>query len=108
MNDADNLFADILRDIPEELIQVLLQTDSVRIERIVSKGHASPPGYWYDQDMNEWVLLLQGAARLRFDGLDELKELTAGSYCNIPAHQRHRVDWTDPEVLTIWLAVHYR
>ena len=108
MTTSLNLFADIPRHIPEELFQALLVTDSVRIERIVSKGHVSPPGFWYDQEMHEWVLLLQGAARLQFDGKDETMELTAGASCNIPAHQRHRVAWTDPEATTIWLAVHYR
>ncbi|HEV3142349.1 MAG TPA: cupin domain-containing protein [Gemmataceae bacterium] len=108
MPTPSNLFANILSAVPEEQIQSLLATETVRIERIVSMGHASPPGFWYDQDTHEWVLLLQGSARLRFEGEVEIVELTAGCYCNIPAHHRHRVESTDPAGPTIWLAVHYR
>jgi cupin 2 domain-containing protein len=86
----------------------LLATDILRIERIVSRGHVSPDGFWYDQDTQEWVLLIQGAARLRFEGKDQLIELTPGAYLHIPAHQRHRVEWTEPAAATIWLAVHFR
>ena len=100
-----NLFAGIPADLPEELLQTLLETKSVRIERILSRGHASPPGFWYAQERHEWVLLLRGAARLRFD--DEVIELRPGDSVNIPAHKRHRVEWTTPEEPTIWLAVHY-
>ena len=101
-----NLFAGIQGALPEELVQVLLQSGPLRIERIVSRGHASPDGFWYDQEQCEWVLLLSGRARLRFEGHDPL-ELTPGSFVNIPAHTRHRVDWTDPAEPTLWLAVHY-
>ena len=76
------------------------------MERIVSLGHRSPEGFWYDQEANEWVLLIEGAARLRFEGEGPL-EMTAGSFVNIPAHKRHRVEWTDPNQPTIWLTVHY-
>jgi cupin 2 domain-containing protein len=51
-------------------------------------------------------VLLKGAARPRFDG-EEPIDLRPGSFVNIPAHQRHRVEWTDPSELTIWLAIHY-
>ena len=102
-----NLFADIPGELPNELIQTLLASNALRIERIVSLGHASPPGFWYDQDTNEWVLLIQGAARLRFGGESELVELKPGAFLNIPAHRRHRVEWTHPNEPTIWLAIHY-
>jgi cupin 2 domain-containing protein len=92
-------------DLPEELFQSLLSAPNVRIERIVSQGHASPDGFWYDQETHEWVLLISGAARLRFEG-DEPLEMRPGSYANIPAHRRHRIEWTDPMQLTIWLAIH--
>ena len=72
----------------------------------VSHGHKSPEGFWFDQDQNEWVLLIAGAARLQFE--DETVEMKAGSFVNIPAHRRHRVDWTDPDQPTIWLAIHYQ
>jgi cupin 2 domain-containing protein len=101
-----NLFAEIPADLPEELIQTLLSTSNVRIERIVSLGHASPEGFWYDQETHEWVLLVKGAARLMFEGKEPI-DLRPGSFVNIPAHQRHRVEWTDPTQPTIWLAIHY-
>lgn len=101
-----DLFAGIPGVLPEELNQTLLESGSMRIERIVSRGHASPEGFWYDQEQNEWVVLLSGRARLRFEGEEPL-ELHPGSCVNIPAHTRHRVDWTDPSQPTIWLAVHY-
>ena len=92
---------------PDELVQTLLATTSLRIERIVSQGHASPEGFWYDQDAPEWVLILSGAARLRFEG-EEPVDMTPGAFLNIPAHRRHRVEWTDPARATVWLAVHYQ
>jgi cupin 2 domain-containing protein len=106
MAKPDNVFAGIPADLPEELIQALLSTPSFRIERIVSRGHNSPEGFWYDQETHEWVLLLSGAARLLLEG-DEPLELLPGSIVNIPAHRRHRVEWTDPARPTIWLAIHY-
>ncbi len=106
MSEVSNLFSDIPADLPEELIQTLLSTSGLRIERIVSLGHASPEGFWYDQESHEWVLLVKGAARLRFEG-EEPVELQPGSFLNIPAHKRHRVEWTDPSEPTIWLAIHY-
>lgn len=102
-----NLFADLPARLPEELFQTLMQKPGLRIERILSHGHASPEGFWYDQDTHEWVLLASGAARLQFEGEDPF-EMNAGSFINIPAHQRHRVAWTDPTQPTIWLAIHYR
>lgn len=100
-----NLFADIPRDLPDELFTTLLSARDVRIERIVSLGQASPEGFWYDQDQNEWVIVLQGAARLQF--ADRVVELKTGDFVNIPAHQKHRVEWTTPDEPTIWLAVFY-
>jgi cupin 2 domain-containing protein len=106
MDGLTNVFADIPDDLPEELIEAILSTPDLRIERIVSLGHTSPEGFWYDQDSHEWVLLLKGAARLRFDG-EEPIELRPGMFVNIPAHKRHRVEWTEPHEPTIWLAIHY-
>ena len=94
------------RKLPEELFQTLVAANGVRIERIVSHGHASPEGFWYDQEQDEWVLVLQGAAKLRFEDRDEPLDMTPGCHVLIPAHTRHRVDWTDPTQITIWLAVH--
>jgi cupin 2 domain-containing protein len=106
MTNLTDLFADIPSDLPEELFQTLLHTSSFRIERIVSQGHSSPEGYWYDQETDEWVLLLKGMARLTFEG-EEPVDLLPGAFLNIPAHRRHRVEWTDPTQPTIWLAIHY-
>ncbi len=102
---TSNLFADVPTNLPIELIQTLCTAANFRIERIVSLGHASPEGFWYDQDQHEWVVLLQGAASLRFE--DETVEMKPGDYVNIPAHKRHRVEWTTPDEPTMWLAVHY-
>ena len=84
---------------------VIHAAKDLRIERIVSRGHASPDGFWYDQESSEWVLLVAGAARLRFEGEEPL-HLKPGDYVHIPAHRRHRVEWTDPDAATIWLAIH--
>jgi len=104
MND---LFSNIPDDLPDELLETVLDTGSVRVERIVSHGHASPESFWYDQEQHEWVVVLTGAARLRFEDDDEFVEMGPGNYVNIPAHKRHRVEWTTPEEPTVWLAVHY-
>jgi cupin 2 domain-containing protein len=101
-----NLFEQIPADLPNEIAQTLLETPKVRIERIVSHGHASPEGFWYDQNQPEWVLVLKGAARLEFEGQEPF-DLRPGNFVNIPAHKRHRVEWTDPTQPTIWLAIHY-
>ncbi len=90
---------------PEELFVTLLHSGNVRIEKIVSHGHRSPEGFWYDQDQHEWVIVLQGAARLSIEGV--VKEFQPGDYVNIPAHQKHRVEWTTPDEPTVWLAVFY-
>jgi len=100
-----NLFADLPAHLPDELFATLLDAADVRIERIVSHGHASPEGFWYDQDQHEWVVVLKGAARLRFE--DGTVEMKPGDFVNIPAHRKHRVEWTTPGEPTIWLAVHY-
>jgi cupin 2 domain-containing protein len=101
-----NLFADLPKHLPHELFTTLLEADHLIIEQIVSHGHASPEGFWYDQDHHEWVLVLKGAARLQFEG-DELSiEMRPGDFVNIPAHRKHRVEWTTPDEPTIWLALH--
>lgn len=105
--ETGNLFTDIPSDLPQELVQILAAAGRVRIERIVSRGHASPPGFWYDQAEHEWVLLLKGKAALRFESGDRLQELGEGDFVNIPAHARHRVEWTAADTDTVWLAVFY-
>ena len=104
-----NFPANLLRDLADaragEITDVLLAAPGLRIERIVSLGQASPPGFWYDQPEAEWVLLLAGAARLRFADEPEARLLGPGDHVHIAAHRRHRIDWTDPATPTVWLAV---
>ncbi len=101
-----NLFENIPQSIPDEIFETIVESNDVKIERIISKGQTSPKDFWYDQDKNEWVVVLQGKATLLFDN-NELIELSAGDYINIPAHKKHRVEYTDPGKETIWLAVFY-
>jgi cupin 2 domain-containing protein len=102
-----NLFADVPLGLADEVVETLLRADNLRIERIVSHGHASSPGFWYDQDQHEWVLVLRGAARLRLEGQHAALELKPGDFVHIPSHQRHRVEWTTPNEPTIWLTIFY-
>ncbi len=106
MEQPSNLFDELPTAVTDEIFQTILKTPDIRIERIVSQGQTSPEGFWYDQDTHEWVLLIQGAARLEFEG-EEPIELKSGSFIHIPAHRRHRVAWTDPHQQTLWLAIHY-
>ncbi len=92
----------------EEDFATILQHEQLRIERIVSTGQQTPPGEWYDQAWDEWVLLLQGEAGLRLEGEAGTRELQAGDHCFLPARCRHRVEWTRAEPPTIWLAIHYQ
>lgn len=103
----NNIFQKTPEYFKEESIEILLETKAVRIERIVSKGHASPPGFWYDQDKDEFVMLLEGGAGILFEAKAELKIMKPGDYLHIPAHARHRVEWTDPLKETVWMAVFY-
>ena len=102
-----NLFADIPDRLPEELFETLLQNPFFKLEKIVSKGHATAAGQWYDQAEDEWVLLLKGAAGLRLKGRADLVVLKPGDYLHLPAYCQHRVEWTDPGIETVWLALHY-
>ena len=101
-----NIFADLPSHLPEELTQTLLLADDLRIERIISHGHSSPDGFWYDQVEHEWVLVLKGSARLQFE--DRTREMNPGDYVLIQPHEKHRVAWTTPDEPTIWLAVFYK
>lgn len=105
----ENIFSNIPLNLPEELVEKIAggAEEGIKIERIVSRRHASPPGFWYDQDKNEFVILLKGKARLRFKEENKTVEMTPGDYIDIPAHTLHRVEWTSKEEDTLWLAVHY-
>jgi cupin 2 domain-containing protein len=103
-----NLLSPLPAAVPEEIFDSLLQPDHCKLERIVSAGQATPPGKWDDQETHEWVLLLSGSAGLQFEGEKDVRVLRPGDYVLIPAHRRHRVEWTDGEQKTVWLALHYR
>lgn len=102
-----SLLADIPENLPQEMLQTICSGNNVNIERIISRGHSSPPGFWYDQEKNEFVLVLQGKAGLSLEEEKEVLVLVPGDYLNIPARVKHRVEWTDPRQDTVWLAVHY-
>ncbi len=103
-----NLFDALPSGGPDEDVTTLLEAGGAVLVRIVSTGQATPEGVWLDQDDNEWVVVLRGGAGLRFEGEDEVRVLSAGDYLDIPAHIRHRVEWTDGAEPTVWLALHYR
>ncbi len=102
----DNIFKNIPDQLPEELIQVIAAREPVRIERILSKGHRSAQGFWYDQNWDEWVLLMRGAAGIEMQDQSAVIKLEPGDYLLIPAGVKHRVAWTAHDETTIWLAVH--
>lgn len=107
-----NLFESIPANLPEELVEVLAEgRGHVRIVRLVSQGHASVPGFWYDQAEDEWVALLSGRAVLSFEdsatGEVRAVALGPGDWLHIPPRARHRVESTDPDAATVWLAVHW-
>jgi len=102
-----NLLGEVPSSLPDELVEALLESDAFRLERIVSLGHATPPGEWYDQERSEWVVLLTGGAGLRFADRDGVVEMRPGDHLVIAAHRLHRVEWTDASRPTIWLALHY-
>lgn len=101
-----NILAD-LPDSADEIFEILLARPGIRIERIISSGQATPVGEWYDQAMDEWVVLLVGSAGLLIEGEESARPLKAGDFLHLPAGCRHRVEWTDPDVKSVWLAVHF-
>ncbi|MBY0484806.1 cupin domain-containing protein [Nitrosomonas sp.] len=104
---SQNFFSGIPLDLgKEEFFELLVKNDTVMIERIISKSQKSQESDWYDQEKNEWVMVLRGKAVLSFDDQTSV-QLNEGDFINISAHKKHRVAWTDPENETIWLAVHY-
>lgn len=109
MSDAapQNILASIPEQLPAELFEKLAGDGVVRIERIISHGHRTPEGAWYDQPQAEFVLVICGAARLLFESRVDEVALNRGDYLLIAPHERHRVEWTTPDTPTIWLAVHF-
>lgn len=101
-----NFFTGITGSSTVEIIDTVFMNASGKVERIISNGQATPEGVWYDQDKDEWVLLLQGSAGVLLEGEEEPVILYPGDYLMLPAHCRHRVEWTDKNTQTVWLAVH--
>ncbi len=104
---SENIYGSIPKDQDTEVYDEIIRAPGVRIERIISKGHTSPESGWYDQEENEWVMVLKGSGTLTFED-GSVAHLSKGDHINIPAHRKHRVSWTEPDQLTIWLAVFYR
>lgn len=103
---SGSLLKELPKQLPEERFDTLLQHSCFRLEKILSLGHTTPAGEWCDQENDEWVLLLQGAAQLNIEG-SGLLNLKAGDTVLLPAHCRHRVEWTDKSIVTVWLALHF-
>ena len=103
--ETKNLFANLSSAQSGEEFLTLFDNANVKIERVVSHAHASPAGFWYDQEGDEWVAVLRGTAILEFAGGEQV-ELKAGDYLTIARHVQHRVARTSEE--TVWLAVHLR
>jgi cupin 2 domain-containing protein len=106
--DIRNLFIDLQNATSKEKMETLIEGREFVLERIVSTGQSTAGGAWYDQDRDEWVILLSGGAGISLEGEEEVKVLIPGDYLLIPAHKRHRVEWTDKRVPTVWLALHYQ
>ena len=104
--EKSNIFDKIPSELTDEVFEQIGGNDKILIERIISKAQVTPEGQWYDQDRSEWVMVLKGEAKLQFEQ-GELIHLQAGEYVDIPAHCKHRVNWTSTETETLWLAVHY-
>lgn len=102
----DNVYLPISSNCEKEFFETLIDNNALKIERIISKGQCSPENGWYDQSQNEWVLLLKGSAMITFSDNTTIC-LREGDYLHIPPHQKHKVSWTDPDLETYWLAVHY-
>ncbi len=103
----DNFFANMPpANTDAEQFITLLAEPGLRVERIVSTGQSSPPGFWYEQAEAEWILLLQGDAGLRFEDESTARHLIPGTFLDIAPGRRHRVEWTASDQSTIWLAIH--
>lgn len=105
--ETHNIFSS-LAESESEIFENIIFNDKFKLERIISSGQSTPPGEWYDQENNEWVILLSGSAVLVFEDDNKEYVLKPGDYILIPAHKKHRVKMTDPENKTVWLGLHYK
>lgn len=106
MTTLKNIFEDSSSEKGTEIFEQLLSNGNFILERIISEGHSSPENFWYDQEKNEFVILLSGSARISFED-GKIFDMAPGDYLIINARQKHRVDWTDPHQKTYWMALHY-
>jgi cupin 2 domain-containing protein len=104
--EKSNIFKHIPKDLQDELFEDIISTDTLKIERIVSYGHTSPQVGWYESQLNEWVIVLEGEAILTFEDGGDVT-LKVGDYLNIKALQKHKVSWTALDKKTVWLAIYY-
>ncbi|KAF0151926.1 MAG: lipid A 3-O-deacylase [Ignavibacteria bacterium] len=102
-----NIFAELPKELPEEIFEKIIECKDLLLERIISDGHSSAPNFWYDDNKNEFVMLLSGSAKILYDDGTSFF-LLPGDYFIIPAHQKHRVEETDKNQKTIWFALHYK
>ncbi len=102
-----NLFSEIPQQFDQEIFEDILNRSDFLLERILSYGQATPEGQWYDQERDEWVVLLKGGAGMKFEDEEATIEMKPGDYLFIPAHRKHRVEWTQAQEKTVWLALHY-
>lgn len=102
-----NLLADLPANRTAEIFEPILSRPGMRMERIISHGQATPPGEWYDQEGDEWVMVLSGSAGLLIEGETTVRTLKPGDYLMLPARCRHRVEWTGQNRDTVWLAIHF-
>ncbi|MBF0430791.1 MAG: cupin domain-containing protein [Fibrobacteria bacterium] len=102
----NNFFTNIPNQLDKEVMENIFTSQNIRIERILSRGQTSPEQGWYDQDENEWVMVLEGAGILLFETGKQIT-MEKGDYLHIQAHEKHKVSWTTPDDTTIWLAVFY-
>ena len=103
----NNLFAKIPMNLKDEYFENILRGEDFFLERIVSEGQTTPKGTWLCEDTSEWVLLLSGSAKLQFKIDDNIQTLLPGDHLTIPAGTYHRVEWTEPNAKTAWLAIHF-
>ena len=105
---SGNLYSKIPVDLTNEFLEVLTEGEGrIRVERIVSRQHASPPDFWYDQDSTEWILLMSGSAILQFAERDKTTKMIPGDWMEIAPHEKHRVERTSESEDTVWLAIHW-
>jgi len=101
-----NIFSNIPSKLPSEIFEDIIITDNLRVERIVSKGQTSPDTGWYDQNENEWVIVLSGYGVIEYINGEKIT-LKQGDYLNIKSHEKHRVIETSSDEATVWLAIFY-